>query len=223
MNIQQAAFVMGDKCRGKNTHKAGQYDQVGFAVINLLAQFGVKGFATAVLFMVDNQRWQTAVAGFLHAGGIRAVADNAGNIGINLAGTDGFGNGQHIAATAGDQNYEARYMTGLGIAQIHTVRVPVNCTCASSFWRAATSPMIQLCSPSAFSNATAASALASGRATIRPTPQLKVRNISAVATLPACCSHSNTAGHFQLLVSIMALQSSGSTRGIFSWKPPPVT
>ncbi len=52
-----------------------------------------------------------------------------------------------------------------------------------------------------------------------PTPQLKVRYISWVLTSPACCSQLKTAGHCQLLPSIIACVLSGSTRGIFSQKP----
>ena len=55
-----------------------------------------------------------------------------------------------------------------------------------------------------------------------PIPQLNVRYISCVATLPACCNHWNNWGNCHALASIWATVLAGKTRGTFSVMPPPV-
>lgn len=55
-----------------------------------------------------------------------------------------------------------------------------------------------------------------------PTPQLKVRSISLAATPPVFASQEKTAGGLMAPRSISAARCFGSTRGIFSGKPPPV-
>jgi hypothetical protein len=57
---------------------------------------------------------------------------------------------------------------------------------------------------------------------IMPTPQLKVRSISARSMLPASRSQRNTGGGVQLRRSITALVPGGRERGRFSVMPPPV-
>ena len=67
-----------------------------------------------------------------------------------------------------------------------------------------------------------ASASEGATITTIPTPQLKVRSISAASTGPADASHENTGGTGRRPRSIAAEQLFGSTRGTFSVMPPPV-
>ena len=55
-----------------------------------------------------------------------------------------------------------------------------------------------------------------------PTPQLKVRRISAASKPPVACSHLNSAGHCQLPQSTSAIRPAGKALGRFSVNPPPV-
>ena len=83
-------------------------------------------------------------------------------------------------------------------------------------------PMRQAFSPAAVSCAIAASHWAAGTHTTMPTPQLKVRYISMRATLPVRASQRNSSGSCQLAASSTAQLPAGSTRGMFSSRPPPV-
>ncbi len=53
-------------------------------------------------------------------------------------------------------------------------------------------------------------------------PQLNTRSISSAATPPARASQPNTGGSAQRAASSTATVSSGSTRGKFPGRPPPV-
>src|SRR5439155_409692 len=87
---------------------------------------------------------------------------------------------------------------------------------------ARTSPTIVAVSARAARNFTAAAACSGGTMTTMPSPQLKVRYISADSMLPAFCSQSNTGSRCQLRRSSTASRPSGSTRGMLSVSPPPV-
>ena len=56
----------------------------------------------------------------------------------------------------------------------------------------------------------------------KPMPQLKVRHISSFATAPSRCSQSNTGGSTIAEASISRPSPSGTTRMMFSVRPPPV-
>ena len=77
-------------------------------------------------------------------------------------------------------------------------------------------------SPPPVKAAATASARSACATTIMPMPQLKVRSISRSATLPVCASHLNTGSTGTRARSISAPSPFGSTRGMFSVKPPPV-
>ena len=57
---------------------------------------------------------------------------------------------------------------------------------------------------------------------VMPTPQLKVRSISAVDTFPFLCNQLNIGGIDQESSRTIARQPSGMTLGRFSGRPPPV-
>ncbi len=87
---------------------------------------------------------------------------------------------------------------------------------------AATSPMCVTSSPASSSSATTSLASSGGTARTMPMPQLKVRAISPGAMLPCRWRNAISPGCSHAPASITACAPSGSTRGIFSSKPPPV-
>jgi hypothetical protein len=76
-------------------------------------------------------------------------------------------------------------------------------------------------SPSRASVSMTSSAWRSATTATMPTPQLKVRSISAWAIAPVRLSQPNTGGTSMAEVDL-GRHASGSTRGMFSVRPPPV-
>src|SRR5271155_3570845 len=125
---------------------------------------------------------------------------------------------RHVRSAAGDEHGNAllghaRHQERSRCPRKPTRPLPLAATISPS--RATVSPL-------AVRSALAASdALRSRTATI-PMPQLKVRNISASPILPLEASHLNTGRTGTRPRSNETARPCGSTRGIFSTKPPPV-
>ncbi|KAG0732673.1 hypothetical protein G6F23_014087 [Rhizopus arrhizus] len=82
--------------------------------------------------------------------------------------------------------------------------------------------MVQCSRPCALTASDTAASWSGATISTKPMPQLKVRHISLSATAPSFCSHWNTGGRVQDDAWMSRPRPSGTTRMMFSVRPPPV-
>ena len=85
MNVHQSAIKLCNKRRRKNSHEAGQNDQIGCASVNAFSQCSIKFLAAGELFVIDTVILDAGLARALQAKGIGAIADDQYDISLELA------------------------------------------------------------------------------------------------------------------------------------------
>ena len=204
MDIQQAPLIVANKRWAKDTHVARQHHQIGLEDIDLLHQLAVEGFAAIKRFRRERKGRNTGLAA--------RSRPNASALLLNTA--------RRVPLICFRAQASIIACKLLPLPEISTTMFSFNdhalfgigCLDVTDF---------RAFSPCSFSRAMALSTSAAGSATSMPTPQLKVRYISWLLTLPAVCSQLKTSGHCRRTRRLPRVLS-GSTRGIFSQKPPPV-
>src|SRR5690606_19687611 len=210
VDVEQPAAVVLHEATAENTHEAGQHYQVGCEGVDFLHQMLVEGFAIGEVPVTEHASGNAGAGRALKAEGIGPVADHATDpIAAACAGIDKC---LQVAAVARTQHdYRACGHRGspcrtTGAASLASRMLPIS-----------KAPRLKPCRMERASLACSA-----GTQTIMPTPQLKVRSVSASAILPCCCSHLKMAGRSHASRLMTAWVPSGRTRGRFSTIPPPV-
>src|SRR5688572_23554126 len=178
MNVEEPAGESMNEIGAENAHEAGEHDETGSIRLHDLRQCRVIRGPVCVVARRENLGGDSEFLCLCQTCRVGAIADDSGDADRKPARLRGACNGQHVGAAAGDQDND-RQRRGSHQASITTPREP---------WR--TSPMIAAACPACLSASIAASARSAGTVAVMPTPQLKVRYISASLTLPARCSHS---------------------------------
>src|SRR6185437_2282565 len=191
----------------ENAHVAGQHHQLRAAG----GDVGEKGFVEFATrcerFRIEREGWNAVSLGVAQRRGLGLVAGDQHDVDRTLAGFASIDQRREVAAAAGGE-----YRDG----KAHAMRTRLSPAAVI------TSPMLQLARPDCASAACTLVTSPDARITVNPIPQLKVRHISSRGTLPSRCSHSNTGGNVQLDASIARPSPSGTTRMMFSCRPPPV-
>src|SRR5208282_3503180 len=219
MNVEHAAGPAPNEPGRQQPHESGEAHQIDPVGRKLRIE---RAFERLALFakrrVIDDRggdafRARTGEARSL--GSIRGDEHDFGRIVFRLGRLD---QRRHIRSTAGDEHGDALLAHA---PHQERSRRPRKSMRASPF-AATISPSRTTVSPFAVNcSRAAAAAFASSTATM-PMPQLKVRNISCSLTSPEAASHLNTGWTGTQSKSNETESPRGSTRGIFSTKPPPV-
>src|ERR1700733_4102941 len=147
----------------------------------------------------------TAVLRGFETGGVGAIGNHQGDLGVEPVFGDGVGDGQEIRASTGEKNAEALHL--------YTTRGP----------RArVTSPILYHCSFSLSRALQAFSVSLADTTKIMPMPRLKVRRQSASGISPILRRSSKTGSTGQDPTLIRTPSPFGKMRGVLSVIPPPV-
>ncbi|AMO47786.1 Hypothetical protein AKI40_1370 [Enterobacter sp. FY-07] len=206
VDIQQTPGVVGDKCRTEDTHITRQHHQIRRISVDFQHQFAIESIATGELVCCEGMCGNCCFPRTFKAERIGLITEYRPQGAVDFLLFAGVDNCLQIASVTGNQHHDIFHSMTTRSLESDALMIPI----------------FHAFSPLAFSSAMALSASAAGSAITIPTPQLKVRYISWRLTLPALCNQLNTAGHCQDDSSMTAWVLSGSTRGMFSQKPPPV-
>src|SRR6185436_18205528 len=207
MHVEDAVRECAGEVRRENAHEAGKHDELRLVLREHLDQRSVERCTIGELARFQNARrdvhrgcgLQSLCRGF--------VADDDTHLDRQAARGGALRDDAHVRAAAEDQNCD-RQRTH---PRMMTPPSPRR-----------TSPMTAGCSPWSRSTLSARSQCSAATQTVMPIPQLKVRYISSCGILPARCSHSNTGGWLHVCALSRTSRPCGTTRGMFSVRPPPV-
>ena len=104
MNVEDPAFEMVDEDRRQDTHEAGKYDEVRLVSIQRLDEGRIELLAVGEVDVPDALLGDTGFARTLEAIGVGLVAEDDGNVQIEVARRRAVDERLQIGAAAGDED-----------------------------------------------------------------------------------------------------------------------
>src|SRR6185312_6565397 len=219
MDVDHPADPWRQRLAIEDAHEAGQHQPLGAAGADAGEQVQIERTSVRITTWIECQGGDVGRFGQSQRTCAGLVAADQHELDRQLATLARIEQRGKIAAAPGGEHGDAwqwrghRQRCGRSDQPIRTRSSP----CAGTI-----SPITELARPCFASSADAAATASRGRITVKPMPQLKVRHISSRATLPSRISQSNTGGSTMAEASSAMPRPSGTTRMMFSFRPPPV-
>src|SRR6476619_5999197 len=214
VNVEMAVAPTINVVRGVQPQEARVAEKLDARLVERRIKRGVEGFARGEVLVVDGERRDERCFRAQQSLRLRHIGNDEHDLGWIVALLAGIDQGLQVRAPARDENADA-FLFG------HRVRLPMKRTPCWS-WRRSRRPRCQGRPPASRKQASTASALVRATTITMPTPQLNVLSISASSSAASACSQRNAGSRSKERRLISAASEAGSTRGMFSVKPPPV-
>src|SRR5690606_15158117 len=220
VDVEQPPLEAVDEGVAEDAHVACAHHPVRFRGSHGIGQLDIEIGSLRVTAGVaaPAQRRRHALQGACRG----TIAEDADDAGGEATVGDGVEQGLQVGAAAGGEDGDAGKAglgtrdSGLGHGRqaMRTRSLPAT---AVTTW-----PMRRWARPRPSSSVSSALAPSAAATSTKPMPQLKVRHISSRGPAPSRCSHSKTGGSAIAEASMSRPRLSGTTRMMFSVRPPPV-
>src|SRR5215469_549046 len=219
MDVENAAAPASDEPGSQKSHEAGETDDFNTVFAKFFIEGALESFAVlAEGSVIDHRGGDCGFVRTRKPAGIRPIRHDEHDFRRIITSLGGLDQRARVRAAPGDQHGDALLAHYAG--QVRSRR-PLKLTALPPS-AATTSPRRTTLSPCLANESIAAPALLLSSTATMPIPQLKVRSISCSAISPVAASHLNTGKTGTRSSATRTPSPGGSTRGIFSTKPPPV-
>src|SRR5690348_4537767 len=213
MDVDHAVMPGVDESAPEDAHEAGEADELDACLLERAVERRVEGVTIGEVAVSNDPRRDLGARRALEALSIGAIGNHQDDLGRIVAHRARVDQRLKVGAAAGDQHAGPQP----GHARSVLTRWALASPAPLTMW-----PIQWTRSPAWVRTRATASTCAGATTATMPMPQLNVRAISARAMPAVCVSQAKTGGSVQVAASISAARPSGSTRGMFSTKPPPV-